>query len=754
MGIQSKTKKISRIPRKLFKALVQDMRYLLYENANFKPTVLQFPINDICNSRCIMCNIWKNKYTYQITPSELDRIFQDPLFKAIRYVGLSGGEPTLRSDLPEISCVIVNNLKKLKGAGIITNGLQSSKALQRILDTDNVFRKEEIPFNVTVSLDGIGKIHDKNRGIPGNFESAIQLINSLKYHNIPVSVGCTITPINCYWIDDVYEWAKKHDIPANFHIAVDIDRIYNNGYSEKFAFSAEQKLHIALFFDYLSEEMDISEGRRFIYSQMSEQLTEKTARGYRCDYWNKGVTLDSYGNISYCSVKSPLFENALNTSASDLFYEHLYEREAIRREHCDRCFHHASPEIPLNSLIEIYSKKVSNHFCSQQKRVPKFNINKTSQVKPYQWEKVLITGWYGTETAGDKAILGELVNYLHNRNPECEIAITSINPKVSLQTNNEIEGLLNAEIIPLNSAMKRNVINKVDAVIIGGGPLMEINEMRSIHKIFGEASHQRKARVIFGCGIGPLYSREKRQLTNEILRLATAGFFRDNESLIYAQECNQTSPFVLGCDPAIGYLKRKKEALALLKPKNSLVTLLRAQTPLYNKNVDLQKTIDYQISKTIDILTNKLSEPTVLMSMHTLRQGNDDRLYNRRIFSMLENSDRVAIERNYLSLDETIQKISENKVALVMRYHGHLFALGLGIPFVSIDYTGPNGKVRNLMNRIQYSNHSLLWDGYKSESACDTFENILIDYEARKISIMRKNKMLLNDLHKAYRCLD
>src|SRR5436309_696308 len=60
-----------------------------------KPTVIQFPINDICNSRCVMCNIWERKRDKEITPQELRQILADPLFREVRYVGMSGGEPTL-----------------------------------------------------------------------------------------------------------------------------------------------------------------------------------------------------------------------------------------------------------------------------------------------------------------------------------------------------------------------------------------------------------------------------------------------------------------------------------------------------------------------------------------------------------------------------------------------------------------------------------------------------------------------------------
>ena len=44
-----------------------------------------------------------------------------------------------------------------------------------------------------------------------------------------------------------------------------------------------------------------------------------------------------------------------------------------------------------------------------------------------------------------------------------------------------------------------------------------------------------------------------------------------------------------------------------------------------------------------------------------------------------------------------------------MRYHGHLFCMALGVPFLSIDYTGKQGKINNLMRRINYAQWSYGW---------------------------------------------
>ena len=43
------------------------------------------------------------------------------------------------------------------------------------------------------------------------------------------------------------------------------------------------------------------------------------------------------------------------------------------------------------------------------------------------WRRVLITGWYGTETQGDKAILGEVLHFIKSASPDCKIVLTMHN---------------------------------------------------------------------------------------------------------------------------------------------------------------------------------------------------------------------------------------------------------------------------------------------------------------------------------------
>ncbi|MFM5997805.1 MAG: radical SAM protein, partial [Dolichospermum sp.] len=149
-----------------------------------KPLVIQFPVNDICNCRCQMCNIWHQKFDYQITPSELEKALSNPLFSEVKTIGVNGGEPTLRKDLAELVDILFRKLPKLSNISLITNSLNSSQVTERITEIGQVIKSHNGLLDVMVSLDGVGEVHDRVRGRKGNFENAVKVIDFIQNNEL------------------------------------------------------------------------------------------------------------------------------------------------------------------------------------------------------------------------------------------------------------------------------------------------------------------------------------------------------------------------------------------------------------------------------------------------------------------------------------------------------------------------------------------------------------------------------------------
>ena len=144
------------------KNIVAGVKNLALRSASelLKPQYLWFEITDECNGRCKFCNIWKKEPTSNIlTAKEIEKVFGDNLFNGLRFIVISGGEPTFRDDFEEIILRIHNVLPK---ASILfgTNCSLPEHAVRVVKSA----LKHNIDIGVGVSLDGVGERHDRVRG--------------------------------------------------------------------------------------------------------------------------------------------------------------------------------------------------------------------------------------------------------------------------------------------------------------------------------------------------------------------------------------------------------------------------------------------------------------------------------------------------------------------------------------------------------------------------------------------------------------
>jgi Fe-coproporphyrin III synthase len=89
---------------------------------------------------------------------------------------LSGGEPTLRRDVSEIIDAFVNR-NRVDRVIIPTNGLIKARIYEIVERALTAHLKLDLYLNI--ALDGYGKTHDQIRGVPGNWEKALECIRSL-----------------------------------------------------------------------------------------------------------------------------------------------------------------------------------------------------------------------------------------------------------------------------------------------------------------------------------------------------------------------------------------------------------------------------------------------------------------------------------------------------------------------------------------------------------------------------------------------
>ncbi len=129
-------------------------------------------ITSRCNSKCRTC-FYHEKLNSDddLTFDEIRRVSETaPKFDKL---WLSGGEPFLRKELVEIVKLFYDN-NGVRVVNLPTNGLCGDLIVEetaRLLDAC-----PGLTVHLNFSLDGPGKLHDENRGIPGNFAKTIAVM--------------------------------------------------------------------------------------------------------------------------------------------------------------------------------------------------------------------------------------------------------------------------------------------------------------------------------------------------------------------------------------------------------------------------------------------------------------------------------------------------------------------------------------------------------------------------------------------------
>jgi MoaA/NifB/PqqE/SkfB family radical SAM enzyme len=208
-------------------------------------------MTSLCNSRCKTCSLWKNKKRVELSLDELQKFAETDLFKQVRFLVLSGGEPFLRRDIDEIVRMFKKKNPKLH-ITILTNALLPEVIYKKV---------QSMPRDVliTLSLNGKEKTHDEVRGVKGNFKKLLKTIENLKKLKQDMNFIFTVSKENYNQLLWAWDFAKKHNINIMFSPEMDYERLSpekNRGMTEqqkKIVLEQLKKIYSQrhrLFFDY------------------------------------------------------------------------------------------------------------------------------------------------------------------------------------------------------------------------------------------------------------------------------------------------------------------------------------------------------------------------------------------------------------------------------------------------------------------------------------------------------------------------
>jgi len=704
-----------------------------------KPVVLQFPINDICNAHCQMCNIWERKKDMELSPEQLATVLRDPLFSELQVVGVNGGEPTLRKDIGDLVEALFTTLPKLKHISLITNALNAGQVIRQVQNVAEVVERHSGSLDVMISLDGIGSVHDKVRGREGAFENAVEVVQFVKGNPLisTMRLGCTVVKDNVYQLHDLLDFAIREDVYIKFRIGVPHQRLYNEESLSSFRLNMKEKVHFVIFLEGVISRYEPSQAQKDFYRSLINQMLYDAPRSAGCDWQHRGVTLSSRGELLYCAVESEVLGSVLEESAGPLYFGKQAHLADIIAQKCAACEHDYVGRPPLGKYLRQRSQgwleKLKGFIKAHPKVFPIRLLKRGYSAREYaerekyyqdvaaktsrpaldgdrRGKRFLICGWYGTETLGDKAILGGVVTGVREVFPETEIVLASLFPYLSEQTVAQMSELEGVEVVSIAEALQS--VQTYQAVMFGGGPVMALDCLAEMKVLFEQAKKSGILTILAGCGVGPVGEDHHNAAIKDILDLSDIRVLRDKKSEVIARSLGVEGNFVVAEDPAFTWLSKNCKDENPSSPSDEIRLLLGLRAwPFHEYAPELtvqegntiKERFEQQVLQALTDLCRKAQGVKILpFPMCTNHYGGDDRWFYRDLFRGCAELEPY-LDLKYLSREltpnEAIRAFLDSDVALTMRFHSLVFALGLGVPAVAIDYTLGKGKVAALAEK-------------------------------------------------------
>ncbi len=186
---------------------------------NFTPMTLTYSVTAACQSRCKTCQIGAmfcqdpTRSEKDLNLEEIKKIFQS--MNPVYFFNMSGGEPFMRNDLPEIVELACRYLKP-QVIHTPTNAILSEKIIENAEKIIQIVRRYDatVPFTVKPSIDGVGELHDEIRGVKGNFNCLLKTIDGLKkledkYDNFHLELGTVISNFNIDYLEEIEDFVHS-----------------------------------------------------------------------------------------------------------------------------------------------------------------------------------------------------------------------------------------------------------------------------------------------------------------------------------------------------------------------------------------------------------------------------------------------------------------------------------------------------------------------------------------------------------------
>lgn len=349
-------------------------RYL--RNRREKARTGLYPLEDIilyvtmrCNAKCDHCFCWEdlNIGIPEMSVEQFERMAET--MPPVRKIVMTGGEPTLRKELPAIFAAFASR-GKAETIHVNSNGLKPDLVEQIVHACKEPHPHTGLDFQI--SIDGLEETHDRIRGVPGNYKKAVESLRRVyalrsRYPALSAHVLTVITGVNhteLLALNDALRAEVSPDIVHGFELVRDVERsawnipeeIREKGVGPKAMEFPPVESHgqIARDLRTIQKRMGASPFHIHNLAQLDMMRTGKPQ--FRCVTAGQSVAVVySNGDVAHCEFTLPF----ANMKDFDFDFERLWlsdpanaRRAQITGCHCTHgCFHGKAVEYSAMGLL-------------------------------------------------------------------------------------------------------------------------------------------------------------------------------------------------------------------------------------------------------------------------------------------------------------------------------------------------------------------------------------------------------------------
>ncbi|MBC8498446.1 radical SAM protein [Candidatus Bathyarchaeota archaeon] len=316
-----------------------------------------------CQCRCRTCNIWKKEETEreELALEEYHALFESNMdvLREVRSIQITGGEPFMRRDLPELVSTIHASLPDCT-FWIPTNGMNPRAVEEATKEMLEHLKGRGV--GVSVSVDGMGPTHNVQRGVVGSFRKAMETLRRLsalreEHPRLGLTVGMTLTPQNYREASEVYPLARRFG--ADFSMRpVNFSDIYYRNMDERRPLDDVSGELLPLIRtiarDTVKRKGIIHSAPTLRYMQgIVDYIRDPTYRSLPCAAGEDSFFLDPYGDVYPCIFVDEKMGNIREEQLADLWWTDAASslRERISRGDCPGCW------VECETYREIYRER-------------------------------------------------------------------------------------------------------------------------------------------------------------------------------------------------------------------------------------------------------------------------------------------------------------------------------------------------------------------------------------------------------------